>query len=190
MTYSGSKNRLLGPGLRPEAYASFQKTPLPLPHYNEAALVAPAQQYRFDYLSDHLSKVPKVLVALVLRSFDLWDPLGSQIDYDAGDAGIRPWLKIGCHVLGDDPVRRVRRRAVASPQATIVAVDRSRPRCRSGVGDAARVHAVPRRRGAGDHRARVSGDRRGRDVGHEPPRRCAIAAHAIAAAALTFSDSM
>ena len=46
-------------------------------------------------MADHVSELPKVMVARVLRSFDLWDPLGSQIDYDDGDAGVRPWQQIG-----------------------------------------------------------------------------------------------
>jgi 4-amino-4-deoxy-L-arabinose transferase-like glycosyltransferase len=78
-----------------EAYGSFKDTSLADPHYDEADHFAPAQQYGLDYMADHASEVPKVVVARVLRSFDLWDPFGSQIDYDDGDAGVRPWQQIG-----------------------------------------------------------------------------------------------
>ena len=78
-----------------EAYQSFKDTSLADPHYDETDHIAPAQQYGLDYMADHASEVPKVLAARVLRSFDLWDPFGSQIDYDDGDAGVRPWQQIG-----------------------------------------------------------------------------------------------
>jgi 4-amino-4-deoxy-L-arabinose transferase-like glycosyltransferase len=78
-----------------EAYGSFTDTSLSDPHYDETDHIAPAQQYGLDYMADHTSELPKVVAARVLRSFDLWDPLGSQIDYDDGDAGIRPWQQIG-----------------------------------------------------------------------------------------------
>jgi hypothetical protein len=77
------------------AYGSFKDTSVTDPHYDEAEHVAPAQQYGLDYMADHASELPKVVAARVLRSFDFWDPFGSQIDYDDGDSGVRPWQEIG-----------------------------------------------------------------------------------------------
>lgn len=78
-----------------EAYRSFDDTYLTDPDYNEVTGAAPAQRHGLEYMGDHKADVPLVVVARVMRSFNLWDPFDSQIDYDDGDAGVRPWQQIG-----------------------------------------------------------------------------------------------
>jgi 4-amino-4-deoxy-L-arabinose transferase-like glycosyltransferase len=62
--------------------------------HNEVARFDLWQQQAFTYIGDHLSRLPLVIPARVLRTWSIWDP-GDLLRYDVRDAGVRAWQLAG-----------------------------------------------------------------------------------------------
>jgi 4-amino-4-deoxy-L-arabinose transferase-like glycosyltransferase len=77
------------------AYAQYDKKHnRPGTIHNEAADLAPGTTAGLRYMSHHLGRLPVVLAARVLRTWNLWNP-SSLLTYDQGDNGVRSWLIVG-----------------------------------------------------------------------------------------------